>query len=73
MKRDITFGINGRQETLNVDDGDTLLEVLPTASNCGACVRAVGLERAGAALYYSTAGPSVHASSSRFAQRDTTS
>jgi aerobic-type carbon monoxide dehydrogenase small subunit (CoxS/CutS family) len=28
MKRDITFGINGRQETLNVDDGDTLLEVL---------------------------------------------
>jgi aerobic-type carbon monoxide dehydrogenase small subunit (CoxS/CutS family) len=28
MKRDITFGINGRQETLNVDDADTLLELL---------------------------------------------
>jgi aerobic-type carbon monoxide dehydrogenase small subunit (CoxS/CutS family) len=28
MKRDITLDINGRQETLNVDDADTLLEVL---------------------------------------------
>jgi aerobic-type carbon monoxide dehydrogenase small subunit (CoxS/CutS family) len=28
MKRDITFGINGRQETLNVDDADTLIELL---------------------------------------------
>ncbi|MGB7947344.1 MAG: (2Fe-2S)-binding protein [Candidatus Binatia bacterium] len=28
MKRDIAFDINGRQETLNVDDADTLLEVL---------------------------------------------
>jgi len=28
VKRDITLDINGRQETLNVDDADTLLEVL---------------------------------------------
>lgn len=28
MKRDITLDINGRQEALNVDDADTLLEVL---------------------------------------------
>ena len=73
MKREITLEINGREETITVEDADTLLEVLRDRFKLWSVRRAAVLERAEPAPSCSTVAPSVLASCLRFASPAVTS
>ena len=69
MKREITLAINGREETIIVEDADTLLEVLRNRFKLWSVRESCGVGACGSCTVCSTVAPSVLASCLRRAPR----